>query len=298
MFAYFTFLAEIVPQSGVFWDYSHPPVGAAVAAVLFLLLLCGGIVLDFALAVYFIKRPPRLAVWSEKLRARALPGRLILILALTLVAFYVACSFAYSILFPHVRQLEPSALVFQGLFFNVPAALVIAGIFIHRRASGREQIGFSWRRAPTMVGLSVLLYVAAIPILWCYSLLYQIFLYQLGVDLHLQDVAEIFLMPAPALERITMYVTAVILAPVFEEFLFRGVLLPWAVRRIGLWPGIVAVSVVFAAIHLHLPSFFPLFLLSVFFCAAYARTRSLLVPIGMHACFNGVTTVLLALTGG
>lgn len=299
MFTYFPFLAEIVPQSGMFLDYSNPPRGTILAGLFFLLIVVIGVVLDFGLVVYFIKRPPRLAEWHENLRRRALPGKLILILALTLVAMYAACSLAYSRIYPNVYEAEPETLVFQGLFFNLPALLVIAGIFIHRRVSRREHNGAGWLlRAPAMVGLSVLLYLAAIPILWFYSMLFQIFLYRLGFDLGMQDVAEIFMQPASPLVRIAMFFTAVVLAPVFEEFLFRGVLLPWVVRRTGFWPGIAIVSFVFAGIHFHLPSLLPLFLLSSFFCVAYARTRSLLVPIGMHACFNGVTIILLALTGG
>lgn len=298
MFKIFPFLAEMAPQGGMFWDYSRPPHGAVLAGLFFLLILTIGVVLDFGLVVYFMKRPPRLKDWSETLRKRAMPGKLILILVLTLVAMYVACSLSYSALFPSVYEPEPVTLIFQGLFFNLPAAIIIAGIFIHRRISRREQDAVSWRRTPAMIGLSVLLYLAAIPLLWFYSMLYQVFLYQLGYDFYLQDVAQIFLAPATPLVRAAMFFTAIILAPLFEEFLFRGILLPWAVRRAGFWPGIIVTSLIFSGMHFHLPSFLPLFLLSAFFSVVYARTRSLLVPIGMHACFNAVTVVLLLLTGG
>jgi len=297
MFNIPTILAEIIPSGEVFWDYSQPPSGVALAGLFFLLILCVGVVLDLGLALCFLKRSPRPRVWYEDLAARALPGKLILILLLTLTALYVVCSLVYSALFPYAHELKPHTLLFQALFFHVPALVVLSGIFIHRRASGREQLGISWRRAPSMLGLSVLLYLAAIPILWFYSMLYQVLLYQYGFNLYLQEVAEVFLAPAPALERVAMYFVAIVLAPVFEEFVFRGVLLPWVVRRVGLWSGIAVVSLVFAGMHFHLPSFLPLFLLSAMFCVAYARTRSLLVPIGMHACFNAVTVILLALTG-
>ena len=289
--------AELVPGSSVFWDYSRPPDGVMFAVVFFLLLMCAGVVLDFGLLVYFIKRPARPAVWGEGLAERALPGKLVLILVLILVALYTACSLSYTIFFPDVYELGPHVLIFQALFFHFPALIVLGGIFYHRRRSGCEQLGLSWRRMPAMIGLSVLLYLASIPILWFYSMLYQIFLHQMGCNLYLQDVAKIFLAPASMPEKVAMYFVAIIVAPVFEEFLFRGVLLPWMVRRAGFWPGVAVVSFFFAGMHLHLPSLLPLFILSALFCLAYARTRSLLVPIGMHACFNAVTIILLALTG-
>ena len=298
MFTFFPLLAEIVPQSDVFWDYSRPPAGVALAGLFFLLILCVGVVMDLGLALYFLKRPPRPRRWVEALSARALPGRHVLMVFLILITLYITCSVFYSILFPDTVMLEPHTLLFQALFFHVPALFILAGVLIYHRQPGREPLGLSWRRAPKMLGLSVLLYLAAIPILWFYSMLYQILLYQFGFNFYLQEVAEIFMEPASLPVRVALYFIAIVLAPVFEEIVFRGVLLPWVVRRTGLWTGTIIVSLVFAAIHVHLPSLLPLFLLSAMFCIAYARTRSLLVPIGMHACFNGVTTLLLTLTGG
>lgn len=297
MFRTFIFLAEIAPRSGMFLDYSRPPQGAVLAGLFFLLIIMFGIVIDFGLTVYLVKRPPRLSDWRAALERRALSGRMVLVTVLILVAMYVACSFSYSALFPGVYEPEPHTLLFQGLFFNLPAALVLYGVLLRSRR--RTQLrGGGWKRAPLLLGLSVLLYLAAIPLLWFYSMLYQLFLYQLGFDLGLQDVAQIFLAPATPLMRAGMFFTAIVLAPLFEELLFRGVLLPWAVRRAGYWPAVAAVSAIFAGMHFHLPSLLPLFMLSVFFCIVYSRTRSLLVPIGMHACFNAVTVILLLLTGG
>jgi membrane protease YdiL (CAAX protease family) len=298
MSAFLSFLAEIVPQGDAILDYSRVEHGLVLGVLLSLLLLCVGLALDVALVLYFIKRPPRVTQWCEALTSRALPGKVILLLMLALFAGYVGCSTAYVAFFPNITETDPSTLIFQGLVFNLPAALLIAATWICRRTAVPEPIGTRWRRGVKLFGLSILLYIAAVPILWFYGILYQLFLDQLGVDFSLQGVAEIFLLPASVLERIAMYCTAIILVPISEELLFRGVLLPWAVRRVGFWPGIALISLLFAAIHMHLPALLPLFLLSVFFCVAYARTRSLLVPICMHACFNGISILMLVLTGG
>jgi len=63
------------------------------------------------------------------------------------------------------------------------------------------------------------------------------------------------------------------------------------------WPAALILSALFAGMHLHLPSMGPLFLLSLLFSLSYAWTKTLLVPITMHACFNGVTIIILLLTG-
>lgn len=297
MFAFSTVLAEIIPQGGPLWDHSGLPGGQAAAALFFILILCAGVALELALVLYFVKRPSRPAEWGKALEERALPGRTVLLLLLPLVLLFLGCSTAYSWLFDRADQLMPHTLVFQMVAFQLPAVLILAGVFFFHRRAFPARTGARLQRIPALLGLSVLLYLAAVPILWFYSALCQFVLYRFGFDLHLQDVVEIFRMPSPPLERVAMYLAAIIGAPLFEEALFRGVLLPWVIRRAGFWPGVAAVSLLFAGMHFHLPSFLPLFLFSGMLCIAYARTRSLLVPIGMHACFNAVTVILLTLAG-
>lgn len=86
---------------------------------------------------------------------------------------------------------------------------------------------------------------------------------------------------------------AVVVAPLYEEMIFRGVLFAYLLRRGGLALAMVAVSLLFALLHFHIPSMAPLFLLSVVLCLTYWRTGSLWVNIGVHALFNGATITFL-----
>ncbi|MBI2438138.1 MAG: CPBP family intramembrane metalloprotease, partial [Lentisphaerae bacterium] len=88
---------------------------------------------------------------------------------------------------------------------------------------------------------------------------------------------------------------AMIVAPVAEEALFRGMLLPLIMKRLGAGPAVLLSSALFALVHFHLPSFFPLFVLAAGLGLAYIYTGSLLVPIVMHALFNGMNLGLLLL---
>jgi membrane protease YdiL (CAAX protease family) len=85
---------------------------------------------------------------------------------------------------------------------------------------------------------------------------------------------------------------AVGVAPVVEELLFRGLLLPIVLQGRSFLFGALLTSLYFALIHLHAPSLLPLLLLSVGFSAGYAATGSILTPIAMHVVFN-VTGLLL-----
>ena len=176
--------------------------------------------------------------------------------------------------------------------------LLIALLFRLSGIKGSAFFGLSRRKAPRRIGLGLLFYLAALPMLWFYSTVFQLFLQKLGYDFSLQDITTVLAASGPWPMRMVLFFIAIIVAPVFEEIIFRGILFPFLVQRLGFWSGIILVSLIFGGLHLHLPSFPPLFLLSVVFCLAYARTRSLLVPITMHAAFNSVTILILLLMDG
>ncbi len=289
----FSFLAEIMPQTEPFWDYSRPPEGMVAAGLIFLLLMCLGVAADLGLALYFLKRPANLKLWRNTLAVRMLPPKAILALMLMLVALYAGTSTLYTFMIPGGSGLDAPAVILQTLFFHVPGLIALILLVRHTGFSFREQFGFHLKKAPLFLGAAVLFYLAALPLLWFYSMLYQIFLHQLGHAFYLQDVAQLLITPASWPVRSYLLFTVIVFAPVFEELIFRGVLLPFFVNRAGLLPGIALLSLLFAGLHLHIPSLVPLFLLSAAFSLAYARTRSLLVPIGMHILFNSVTVMLL-----
>jgi membrane protease YdiL (CAAX protease family) len=84
---------------------------------------------------------------------------------------------------------------------------------------------------------------------------------------------------------------AIVIAPLAEEFFFRGFLYGVLKRYAGGLPALVFTAVAFALIHLHVPSLLPLFLLACVLTLAYELSGSLLVPMAMHSLFNAITLV-------
>ncbi|MGA9522297.1 MAG: CPBP family glutamic-type intramembrane protease [Myxococcaceae bacterium] len=89
-------------------------------------------------------------------------------------------------------------------------------------------------------------------------------------------------------------VPVVLLAPLSEELLFRGILLPWLSRWMPAWGAIAVSGVLFGALHFH----YGLFLvITVFYglVLGWARvsSRSLRAPILLHMLINGVGAVAL-----
>lgn len=93
-------------------------------------------------------------------------------------------------------------------------------------------------------------------------------------------------------------VAAVVMAPVLEEVVFRGILFQGLKRRIGMWPAALVSGLVFASVHVEVTQ--PLYsagLLALGILLAWSLHRfgNVLVPIVGHAVFNGISVALTLL---
>jgi uncharacterized protein len=98
------------------------------------------------------------------------------------------------------------------------------------------------------------------------------------------------------LQLVLAVIAAVVLAPLAEEMLFRGLLHRGLRRRLALAPATAVSSVLFAVVHIDVVLSQPLalvglVLVGVILAVAYERTGSLVVPVVIHAVHNAVTIV-------
>lgn len=91
--------------------------------------------------------------------------------------------------------------------------------------------------------------------------------------------------------------TAAVAAPVFEELLFRGFLLPSLTRYFPVWGAIALSGLVFAIAHLSLSEVLPLALLGSVLGVVYVRSRNLLAPMLLHSLWNSITMIGLFILG-
>jgi len=166
--------------------------------------------------------------------------------------------------------------------------------------------GMDWREAfglrdPNLKRALVTALVVVLPVLlvaWGLQFLSVWTLTRLGF--HLEDEQAVALMlgaKSPWL-RVYLGVFAIVIAPVAEEFVFRGTLYP-LVKQLG-FPklALLGVSFLFALIHFNVPTFVPLFFFALAQTWLYERTDNLLAPITVHALFNAANLVALTLTNG
>lgn len=91
--------------------------------------------------------------------------------------------------------------------------------------------------------------------------------------------------------------TASIAAPLFEEIMFRGFLLPSLTRYVSVSGAILISAFIFAIAHLSLSEVLPLATLGIVLGVVYTRSRNLLAPMLLHSLWNSGTLISLFILG-
>lgn len=107
-----------------------------------------------------------------------------------------------------------------------------------------------------------------------------------GLDLKEQAAVEFFKDLYSPLLKISAMFAVVVLAPIWEEFFFRGFIYGAVKQHFGAAISAILTSILFAFVHASLYAFFPIFMLSLFFILLYERNGDLRVPMGAHSLFN------------
>lgn len=92
-----------------------------------------------------------------------------------------------------------------------------------------------------------------------------------------------------------LLITTVLLAPVFEELVFRGILLPVLVSKVGKISGVLLSALIFALAHLSVGELPPLFVLGIGLGLMRLSSGRLFPCALMHSLWNGVTFISLLL---
>ncbi len=89
-----------------------------------------------------------------------------------------------------------------------------------------------------------------------------------------------------------LWFSAVVVAPICEEVMFRGVLFGGMRGSWGVPSAAIASGVLFASVHLMPLSLVPLFAIGLVSALLYARHRSLVVSLVLHAAYNALSLLL------
>tara|TARA_Y100001978_G_scaffold95096_1_gene85167 strand:+ start:6 stop:848 length:843 start_codon:yes stop_codon:yes gene_type:complete len=193
-------------------------------------------------------------------------------------------------------EISQSLKIFFGYIFMALPPLLI--IFNQIKSIDKEFIlkkdylQFNFR--PIAKGLidGIKGWIMIIPIVLLTSLLMNVFIKnQMGSN----PLLEIVLNNNNYLAFLILFITTTIIAPFFEEIIFRGVLLPVLSRDFGKIIGIVFSSFIFALAHLSFSEFPPLFILGIGLACTRLISGRLISSVVMHSLWNGLTFLNLFL---
>lgn len=94
-------------------------------------------------------------------------------------------------------------------------------------------------------------------------------------------------------DKAVMIITAVIMAPIFEEIIFRGIIQKGLINKgVKPWKAILYASIIFGVVHANPWQFVGAVLLGCVLGLVYYKTKSLLLPMLLHG-FNNLCSSLL-----
>ena len=180
-----------------------------------------------------------------------------------------------------------AVLTFQG------AAVVLVHFFVREHHTGwGEAFGFDNDTAHALL-IGAFAGMLVLPVALSLQYVSFLFLERLNLHPHEQEIVTSLRTTDVWNYRLVMGLLTIVVAPLGEEILFRGVLYPWIKRigypRLALW----ITALVFAAIHFNLAAFVPLVFLAVVLVALYEYTGNLLASIMTHMLFNAANFIAL-----
>ncbi len=135
--------------------------------------------------------------------------------------------------------------------------------------------------------------VISLPVTWLLGDLAARAMEQVHVEAVSQHMVQTLQTSVAWNERLVFGAVIILLAPVVEELVFRGVLYPLIKQqgfpRLALW----GTSLLFGLTHANAMTFVPLTFLAVVLVLLYEATDNLLAPILTHSLFNAVNFVFL-----
>ena len=90
----------------------------------------------------------------------------------------------------------------------------------------------------------------------------------------------------------TFVLTGVLLAPLLEEIVFRGVIFAWLQPRLGFWPAAAIAAILHALVHFDAGAVAPLTAIFVALAWLYERSGTLWAPVIAHGGHNLISMSL------
>lgn len=170
----------------------------------------------------------------------------------------------------------------------IRSALILIFIYrvVKRGGGGWADLGWSLNRIWTQVRWGLAGYLAMIPVYMLVLGVLMLVLSLLKINSPVQAPVQILYTESNTAALWAFAIFMGVLGPWFEEILFRGFLYPLLRARAGVWMGVLATSLIFAALHGHGIAFAPILVLGLALNLLYERSGSVIPGAVLHMTHN------------
>ncbi|MEX0668353.1 MAG: type II CAAX endopeptidase family protein [Candidatus Saccharimonadales bacterium] len=183
-------------------------------------------------------------------------------------------------------------LIYYFSSYLIAEVLAVTAVYLYVRNKGGSWLdlgfrSFNWLKAVGWIGVFTIgfLVLASVAVGIGEVLLP-------GVDFD-QEQEISFLAARDSLEMILAFLALVVIAPISEETIFRGFLLPAFTKSIGVIWAVIMTSALFGLLHPPIGAMIVISLFAVFLALAYIRLNSIWPAIILHSGKNLVAFMLI-----
>lgn len=191
-----------------------------------------------------------------------------------------------------VNQLQNQNVVASFIFYGLSRLLgfwLIAS-FVRRRGVGLKHFGFSRFKLGAAIGRVL---IAVVSLIVISSLVFYV-AERVMPSLNINQVQDIvFTQAQGGLQVVLAFMALVVIAPIVEESIFRGFLLPAFSRRFSIIFGVLVTSILFGLVHGQLNVAIITFVMGLLLAWLYAKSQSLVPAIMFHSLKNLVAFLLI-----
>jgi membrane protease YdiL (CAAX protease family) len=187
-------------------------------------------------------------------------------------------------------QLAITTLSFQG------AVLILVGRLVHDHGLSWSQ-AFGFGNHPARAAfIGFLCAFSIIPVAWGLQMGSVQVMTLLHWDPQIQHAVNIFNLTEVWSDRVVLGLVALVLAPVAEEIMFRGIMYPalkgFGMPRFAFW----STALVFSLIHFNAATFLSLLAFACLLNILYEKTGNLMTCIVAHTSFNAINLGMMLVT--
>ncbi|KEH93816.1 CPBP family intramembrane glutamic endopeptidase [Clostridium novyi] len=189
--------------------------------------------------------------------------------------------------------------IFNDNFFSIISQLLLIGFIVYKlKKSGfnfKDSIRDFKSKPKYKDGLIIIVIHGILAIAAAIGIAYIVYKINPGLSEKMMG-QKILENSGTIYDAIYEFILVVILAPIIEELVFRGIILNRLKMRWGIGSAIIVSSILFGVLHINL-AVIGAFLFGVMMCIVYMKTRNIFVTMLIH-CINNFLCSLPSIHGG